>query len=184
MKEPEMTDPETTGESPDWTALREHRSPWWRPGMNTQLEPWAALAETNVGHIVQLFGRDENRARERMARWRLVADLNDGWADGRYLVAAVLVDPRGEVVEGWKRSGDTLPHPLAPPRWSPLRQLSEWTTCISCKARRWPGCWIEVGGAGCALCLPARETDDPRVWPREPEQVVPDPTAAKKKTIA
>jgi hypothetical protein len=171
--------------APDWTALRAHRSPLWRPGMNTQFEPWVALAETNTGHLMVPCGRDADRAREIVARWHLIAQRGDTLdRNGHQVIyGAAVVDPRGELDSAWKleRVG-SVPDPHGLPRWTPLTVMSRWGRCLRCSAERWPGCYVAVRLDGCAECLPATETDDPRQWPPDPDRPAGGPPVAAKPT--
>lgn len=163
--------------TPDFAVLRARRSPFWRPGMNTTNEPWVALAETNVGHLMVPCGANMIYAREVATRWRLLTELGHGigYAEA-HCVGAAVVDPRGEVQECWRLPEvGSVPVPGGPTRWAPLIRLQRWQTCLGCGERRWPGTWVVQGVTGCALCQPAREADDPRVWPVEPPALSDDP---------
>ncbi|MBC8091963.1 MAG: hypothetical protein H7Y15_08505 [Pseudonocardia sp.] len=167
-------------DAPDWPALRAHRSRFWRPGMNTRFEPYVALAETNCGHVALPCGRNVEQAREMITRWRLLSEAGHV-VNGAMTVGAAVIDPRGEIVEAWRLPEiGSVPDPGGSSRWSSLRQQGDWRPCLSCGAARWPGCYVAVDGTGCALCMPARETDDPRTWPAEPPASI-EPPAPKKK---
>lgn len=149
------------------------RGPYWRPGQSILVEPWAAIAECNTGHRVQLYGRSSARALEMVQRWRLLTERGEP-IDGLGIraVSAAVVNPRGDVTASWVTEGAVPPVPGGTPRWSTLHRVAAPVACLGCKAERWAGCWMPRDLSGCAECLPARETDDPRVWPIEPPPVV------------
>lgn len=149
------------------SALRSYpvRGPYWRPGFNALSEPWAALAETNTGHLVSLQGRNSGAALAVVKHWEALAALGQ-MLDMRVIVGAALVNPAGEVREGW----GSIPLPGGPARWAPITRLREPMQCTQCHRQRWVGCWVDLTGQGCAECMPAREADDPRVWPLDPPE--------------
>lgn len=149
------------------------RGPWWRPGMSVLVEPWAAVAETNVGQRVQLYGRNAASALQVVQTWQLLAERGDPIdSPGIVAVSAAVVNPRGQVTVSWALSGASAPVPGGAPRWAPLHRVGQTVTCQGCEAPRWPGCWMPRDLSGCAECLPAREVADPRAWPVEPPPVV------------
>jgi len=139
------------------------RGPYWRPGMNSNSEPWVALAECATGHLVVPCHRNAGHARAVVSRWEALHVAGLSATAAGVMVGAAVVDPAGEVVEGW----GSCPVPGSP-RWPPLRRLADPATCPRCLVRRWPGCWVAVRLDGCSACLPAVEMADPRVWPSEP----------------
>lgn len=160
------------------------RGPYWRPGESVIAEPWVALCESNVGHLVVPYGRRQDRARELIERWEALTKLGRLIDYHRTAVGAAVVNPRGEVVAGW----GSVPVPGGAPRWAPLHRLMEPAPCAGCSAPRWPGCWMVADLSGCAVCQPTRESADPRVWPPEPsppvvrERVVRVKTPVKRKS--
>ncbi len=162
----------------DWSALRATRSPFWRPGMNTRFEPYVALAETNLGHVVVPCGRDVDQAREVVTRWRGLAEQG---VSERRIYGAAVVGPRGEIVEAWKLPlCGSVPDPSGPPRWAPVRRINQAVSCIRCGVERWPGCYVALDQRGCSQCMPLDEGDDPRPWPGEGERPAPE-TVAKRR---
>lgn len=178
---PEILDPGV-----DFTALRARRSRFWRPGRNTRFAPWVALAETNLGFVALDLGERVDAARERVASWHRIATGSGAFPDpALIMVGAVVVDPRGDIHDGWKLPGiGSMPDPVGSPRWAQLRRITEWTSCSSCRERRWPGCYVLAAGGGCSLCQPLRELQDPRAWPSEPDHGGPDPVVVAAETKA
>lgn len=158
----------------DWASLRARRSPYWRPGMNTQREPYVVIAETSLGRRMVPCGPDVDRAREVLQRWKRCTELGVPLQpqDPAVCVGAAVIDPRGDVVEAWKIPGGTIPDPLGEPRWLPISVTSTWVVCRGCGARRWPGCYLTRERDACRECLLPVEVGDPRCWPDEPPEPV------------
>lgn len=145
------------------------RGPFWRPGLSVLVEPWAAVAETNVGTRVQLYGRHSAQALEVVKVWQMLTERG-GTIDltGVRAVSAAVVNPRGDVTASWAIEGASPPVPGGEPRWTPLHRAAEPVVCLGCESVRWQGCWVPRDLRGCAECLPELEAADPRVWPFEP----------------
>jgi hypothetical protein len=143
--------------------MRRQRSPYWRPG-HSFTEPWAAVSETNVGHVVIPCGRNREHAMRLVERWRLLTEQGLPVDAHRVVVGAAVVNPQGVITDSW----GSVPVPGGAPRWSTLRRTLVDATCMRCKTPRWPGCWVAPELEGCGVCLPALEVDDPRVWPADP----------------
>lgn len=155
------------------------RGPYWRPGMNSNTEPWSALAEVNTGHLLIPCHRNRAHAHKVIERWRALVDAGLRFDPFRVVVGAAVVDPSGVVVAHW----GCVPVPGAP-RWSSLVRLADPAVCVRCRARRWPGCWVAVDLRGCSRCLPAVEAADPRVWPGEPPEPVVEALSGRSAPLA
>lgn len=151
------------------------RSVYWVPGDSVLVEPWYAVAESNVGHLAVPCGRNREHAHTTAARWRALLDA--AVVDPhRIIVGAAVVDPRGDVVASW----GSVPVPGGAPRWVGLYRLDRAETCLGCGAPRWAGCWVPRDLSGCGECQPEREAADPRVWPLEPDPPAGTPVPRKK----
>lgn len=148
------------------------RGPYWQPGMSVLVEPWAAVAETNVGTRVQLYGRASARALEVVTLWQTLTGRGQpiDHHQGIRAVSAAVVNPRGEVTASWATDGAWPPVPGGEPRWATLHRVVAPVACLGCASVRWPGCWMPRSLRGCAECLPELEAADPRVWPFEPPE--------------
>lgn len=159
------------------------RGPYFRPGMSILVEPWAAVATTNIGDWVVLHGCHSDRALGMVTTWRLHAEAGRPIDPllGIYAVSAAVVNPRGEVTASWQCGDATPPRPGGEPRWTPLLRVATPVICLGCAAERWPGCWMRRDQRGCSQCMPELEAADPRVWPLEPP-APGAPVAARVKT--
>lgn len=151
------------------------RSVYWRPGMSVIAEPWVTLVETNVGQQIVPQGRDALRAAARVAELHSAA--LDGYvsAQGVVVVAAAVVDPRGDVRDWWATGDGPAPIPGGPGWFPALHRVLAVQACPHCGADRHPGTWVCRETPGCALCLPQRESG--RRWPNE----APEPPAERVK---
>ena len=155
------------------------RGPYWRPGMNSRVEPWSALAEVSTGHLLTPCHRSSAHAHSVVEHWRALVDAGLRFDPFRVMVGAAVVDPSGVIVAHW----GCCPTPGAP-RWSPLMRLRDPAVCTRCRARRWPGCWVAVDLGGCSRCVPAVEAADPRVWPGEPPEPVVEALSGRSAPLA
>lgn len=157
--------------SPDARYPAGAGSPYFAAGM-PENAPWAALAETNLGHLFVPSSVDEAHARKVVTFWRLVTEQGNPVANGGYFaVGAAVVGPDGTLSDAWGEP----PTPRRP-RWASAFRRSEWGVCSGCGQLGWPGC-VTVGGR-CQDCVKAGETADPRRWPDDPaypgDLVVPE----------
>lgn len=90
-------------------------SPWFRPGM-PEGAPWVIVIESTHGRLTFVHTTGEEHARKVL---RTDAALTERglplWPAGPMAVGAALIDPTGDIVDGWGEEFDLD----SPSRWSP-----------------------------------------------------------------
>ena len=108
-------------------------SPWFRPGM-PQGAPWIIVIESTHGRLTFCHGDNEPHAREVLRFYR--ATTANGtpllFPGGPVAVGAALLDPAGDVVDGWGEEFDLD----SPSRWSPPPRRPEFIAPTGGKRKR------------------------------------------------